>query len=295
MSEKELPLKGSIIGFIGLGVMGLPMATHILNKGYSLHVYNRSIEKTKSITDKGAVCHTQISELAKNCDIIITMVGLPSDVEEVYCGENGLLKHVKENSILIDMTTSSPKLATKISEKALTRNIYTLDAPVSGGDIGAKNAGLSIMVGGSKLVYDKILPLFECMGKNIVYQGKAGCGQHTKMANQIVVAGNMIGVCEALAYSIKAGLNPKTVLESIAKGAASSWALSNLAPRILDNDFEAGFYVKHFIKDMRIALECAVENKCETPGLKIVLEQYERLAQAGFENDGTQGLFKMYN
>ncbi len=294
MSENYIPLENTVVGFIGLGVMGLPMATHILNKGYSLHVYNRSPEKTQAIIERGAIGHTKISELAKKCNIIITMVGLPSDVEEVYFGENGVLNHIRENSILIDMTTSSPKLAIKIAEEALKKSIFALDAPVSGGDLGAQNAALSIMVGGNKPVFNNILPLLKCMGKNIVYQGKAGSGQHTKMANQIVVAGNMIGVCEAMAYSIKAGLNPKTVLESIEKGAAGSWALSNLAPRILKKDYDPGFFVKHFIKDMRIALTCAIENKCETPGLKIVLEQYEKLASAGFENDGTQALYKMY-
>jgi 3-hydroxyisobutyrate dehydrogenase len=295
MTAQALSTDKTQIGFIGLGVMGSPMAMHILKSGYSLHVYNRTAKKTECLVKEGATQHDSLKSLAQSCDVIITMVGLPSDVKEVYFGDNGILNHAKENAIVIDMTTSSPKLATEINDIAIQKNIHAVDAPVSGGDTGAKNAALSIMVGCEKALFEVILPLFQCMGKNIELQGKVSMGQHTKMANQIVVAGNMLGVCESLAYAKKAGLNQKKVLDSISKGAAGSWALSNLTPRILENDYEPGFFVKHFIKDMIIALECATENDCELPGLKVALEQYQKLAKAGFENNGTQALYKLYH
>jgi 3-hydroxyisobutyrate dehydrogenase len=295
MQPKDININNTTIGFIGLGVMGNSMAMHLHKAGFKINVYNRSREKTKQIVDAGAKLSNNIPALAKDSQVIITMLGMPSDVEEVYCSENGILNNAKSDTICIDMTTSSPLLAKKIAEAAKEKQIYIIDAPVSGGDIGAKNATLSIMVGGDKIIYGRILTLLKFMGENIVFQGTHGNGQHTKMANQIVVAGNMIGVCESLAYALKAGLDPKKVLDSISKGAAGSWALTNLAPRILDDDFAPGFYIKHFIKDMRIALECATENGCDTPGLKTVLEQYQKLADMGFENDGTQALSKAYN
>ena len=287
--------KQSIIGFVGIGVMGASMARHILNKGYTLHTYNRSPEKAKALIKDGAIFQENLKDLAEACNIIITIVGFPSDVQEIYFADHGLLKNSKPGTVFIDMTTSAPQLAIEIDKCAKEKQMYALDAPISGGDIGAKNATLSIMIGGDKEVYDATQPLLECLGSNIVYQGDTGSGQHTKMANQIVVATNMLGVCEALIYAKKTGLNQKKVLESISKGAAGSWALSNLAPRILEENFDPGFFVKHFIKDMCMALESAKEYGFETPALKVALEQYYKLADMGFENDGTHGLYKVYN
>jgi len=215
-------------------------------------------------------------------------------VEAVYLGENGILANAKEGSVVIDMTTSSPLLAQKIYEEAKAKGIAALDAPVSGGDVGAKNGTLSIMVGGDEAAFQRVRPIFEAMGKNIVYQGKAGSGQHTKMANQIAIASNMLGVCEALAYGERAGLDMEKMLQSISTGAAGSFSLSNLGPRMLKGDFAPGFYVKHFIKDMTIALESAKQMGLLTPGLALAKERYEELAAMGEENSGTQALYKLY-
>ena len=220
------------IGFIGLGVMGEPMAEHLLNKYKELYVYTRTPEKAQALIEKGAIWCNSISELANQCNVIITMVGLVSDVQDVYLGKSGLIKSCKEETILIDMTTSSPTLAKEIYEKAKSKNIYVLDAPVSGGDIGAKNASLSIMVGGDENIFNECLPIFKTLGKNIVYQGEAGSGQHTKMVNQIVIAGNMLGMIEALVYAKQANLDIDKVLQSISKGAAASWQLDN-APKVI--------------------------------------------------------------
>jgi 3-hydroxyisobutyrate dehydrogenase len=235
-----------------------------------------------------------VAEVAREANVIITIVGYPKDVREVYLGENGIIENAKAGSYLIDMTTSSPKLAKEIYEAAKARNLHALDAPVSGGDVGAKEARLSIMVGGDAEAFEEVKPIFEVMGKNIVLQGGAGAGQYTKMSNQIAIASNMLGVCEAMAYAIKAGLDPKVVLKSIESGAAGSWSLSNYTPRMLSGDFEPGFYIKHFIKDMKIALESAKELGLKTPGLELALSIYEELAERGEENSGTQALFKYY-
>jgi len=212
----------------------------------------------------------------------------------VYLGDTGILKNAKSGSIVVDMTTSSPDLAQKINDLAKEKGISSLDAPVSGGDLGAKNAALSIMVGGEKDTFDAILPLFEIMGKIIVYQGKSGAGQHTKMANQIAIASGMIAVCEALGYAKKAGLDPETVLASIGQGAAGSWSLNNLGPRIIKGDMEPGFFVKHFIKDMNIASESSTELDMNTPGLDMALSLYKKLAENGLENKGTQALSTLF-
>lgn len=283
-----------VVGFIGLGVMGRSMAGHIHAAGYPLHVYTRTKSRAEDLVAKGALWCDTIGELAARSDVVITMVGFPKDVEEVYLGEGGILASVRRGCCVVDMTTSSPELAVRIYDEASRRGVAALDAPVSGGDIGAREARLSIMVGGDEEAYRRILPLFQVMGKNIVYQGKAGSGQHAKMANQIVIASQMMGVCEALAYAEKAGLDPRNVLASIEHGAAGSWTLSKLGPRMLSGDFEPGFYVKHFIKDMRIALASAEELKLDTPGLRTSLGLYERLAREGGENEGTQALFKLY-
>lgn len=286
--------ESTIVGFIGLGVMGKSMAEHILNAGYELHIHTRTKKKAENIILKGAVWNDTISDLSKKCDIIVTIVGYPSDVEKVYLGENGILNHAKKGTIVIDMTTSSPDLACSIYEKAQEKSIGSLDAPVSGGDLGAQNATLSIMVGGDKKTFDKVFPIFELMGKNIMFQGKQGAGQHTKIANQIAIAAGMIAVCESLAYTGKAGLDPKTVLKSIGPGAAGSWSLNNLGPRMIAGNFEPGFYIKHFIKDMDIAASSSSSLGLNTPGLDLALSLYNKMAEKGFENKGTQALFKLF-
>ncbi|MBE1444437.1 NAD(P)-dependent oxidoreductase [Paenibacillus sp. OAS669] len=290
----ERTAQNTVVGFIGTGVMGKSMAGHLMNKGYKLHVYSRTKEKAESLVAQGAEWHQTPSSLAPLCDVIITMVGYPHDVEEVSLGEQGIIPHAKPGTIVIDMTTSSPSLAKRIEAEALKRGILALDAPVSGGDVGAREARLSIMVGGSKEAFDQALPVLEAMGTQIVHQGPAGSGQFTKMCNQIAIASNMMGVCEALIYAQKAGLDPSTVLKSIQSGAAGSFSLSNLAPRMLNGDYAPGFYVKHFIKDMQIALDSAKEMKLELPGLAQARALYEQLAQMGEEDSGTQALFKVY-
>nr|MDH3092901.1 NAD(P)-dependent oxidoreductase [Bacillus velezensis]MDH3099769.1 NAD(P)-dependent oxidoreductase [Bacillus velezensis]WGE01250.1 NAD(P)-dependent oxidoreductase [Bacillus velezensis] len=282
------------VGFIGLGVMGNSMASHILEAGYPVLVYTRTKQKAEEILNKGAVWQETVKDLSEKADIIITMVGYPSDVEEIYLGENGILRHAKEGAFVIDMTTSKPSLAKKIAEKAKEKSIHALDAPVSGGDIGARNGTLAIMAGGEKEAFEACLPLFSVMGENIQYQGPAGGGQHTKMCNQIAIAAGMVGVAEAMAYAEKSGLNPEQVLKSITTGAAGGWSLSNLAPRMLKGDFAPGFYVKHFIKDMGIALEEAELMGEEMPGLALAKSLYDKLSAQGEENSGTQSIYKLW-
>ncbi|GJJ25518.1 NAD(P)-dependent oxidoreductase [Bacillus velezensis] len=282
------------VGFIGLGVMGNSMASHILEAGYPVLVYTRTKHKAEEVLNKGAVWQETVKDLSEKADIIITMVGYPSDVEEIYLGENGILRQAKEGAFVIDMTTSKPSLAKKIAEKAKEKSIHALDAPVSGGDIGARNGTLAIMAGGEKEAFEACLPLFSVMGENIQYQGPAGSGQHTKMCNQIAIAAGMVGVAEAMAYAEKSGLNPEQVLKSITTGAAGSWSLSNLAPRMLKGDFAPGFYVKHFIKDMGIALEEAELMGEEMPGLALAKSLYDKLSAQGEENSGTQSIYKLW-
>ncbi|WP_084278849.1 NAD(P)-dependent oxidoreductase [Anoxybacteroides tepidamans] len=295
---KAFLIKGGLalktIGFIGLGVMGKSMAHNLLKAGYPLVVHTRTKIKATELLEEGAVWKETIAELAQEADVIITMVGYPQDVEDVYFRENGLLEHVKEGAYLIDMTTSPPSLAEKIYKEAKKKNVFALDAPVSGGDIGAKEGRLAIMVGGDEAAFQECKPIFEVLGTNIVFQGKAGAGQHAKMCNQIAIATNMIGVCEALAYAKQSGLDPWKVLESISQGAAGSWSLNNLAPRMLKGNFEPGFYVKHFIKDMKIALAEAEGMNLLLPGLSLAKQMYEELAAEGEENSGTQALYKRY-
>ena len=284
----------TVIGFIGLGVMGHSMAEHILKAGYELHVYTRTKQSGKIIISKGAVWENSVAELSSKCDVIITIVGFPADVEEVYFSTNGILNTAKQGSIVIDMTTSSPELAIKIYDRAKQKNVASLDAPVSGGALGAQNAALSIMVGGDKEIFGKVLPVFKTMGKNIELQGKPGAGQHTKISNQIAIAAGMIGMCESIAYAQKAGLDPETVLKSIGQGAAGSWSLNNLGPKIIAKNFSPGFYIKHFIKDMNIAVNASDDLELETPGLDLALSLYKKMADKGLENDGTQGLYKLF-
>ena len=285
--------KTTIIGFIGTGVMGKSMAKHLVKAGYKVLVYNRTASRTQELVDIGAIRKDTIAELSSESNVIITMVGYPSDVEEVYLGSEGILQNAKSGTYVVDMTTSSPILAKKIYDEALIKDIYALDAPVSGGDIGAQKGTLAIMVGGQKEHFDAIKPVLDIMGTNIVLQGEAGEGQHTKMCNQIAIASNMIGVSEALVYAKQAGLDQARVLDSIETGAAGSWSLSNLAPRMIKGDFEPGFYIKHFIKDMKIALEVAEEMNLSTPGLKLAKTLYEELAELGEQDKGTQALYKL--
>ena len=285
--------KQTVVGFIGTGVMGKSMADHILKAGYPLIVYNRTKEKAMDLIHSGAKWAETPQEVAEASDVVITIVGYPSDVEGLYLGENGILQYMKQGSVAIDMTTSSPKLAVEICEAGIDRGISVLDAPVSGGDIGAREARLSIMVGGTEESFELVMPLLKLLGSNVVYQGKAGSGQHTKMCNQIAIASNMMGVTEALLYAKKSGLNPESVLTSITSGAAGSWSLSNLVPRMIDQDYAPGFYIKHFIKDLKIALDSAKDMEIRTPGLQLALSLYEELAMKGEENSGTQALIKL--
>ena len=271
------------IGFIGTGVMGKSMASHLLAAGYSVRVYNRTQEKTNDLIDKGAVWCGSPKLVASESDVVITMVGFPKDVQSVYLGPEGLIENSRSGTLLIDMTTSSPILAGEIEKEAMIKGLYALDAPVSGGDIGAREARLSIMVGGEKEAVAQAMPIFKVMGKQISHMGKAGMGQHTKMSNQIAIASNMMGVCEALWYAERSGLDVKSVLEAISAGAAGSASLANLGPRILRKDYAPGFYIKHFIKDMKIALDSAEEMKIDLPGLKLSLKLYEELAEKGHE------------
>lgn len=282
-----------VIGFIGTGVMGRGMIRNLMKAGYKLQVYNRTKSKADELVVEGAAWKETPAAAAEGAHVIITMVGYPKDVESVYF-DNGILDHAPKDAYLVDMTTSSPQLAEKISAAAEEKGLHALDAPVSGGDTGAENGTLSIMIGGKKEDAEALAPVFQAMGQKIVYQGKAGSGQHTKMANQIAIASNMIGVAEALAYAKHAGLDTDKVMESIETGAAGSWSLSNLGRRMLKGDFEPGFYIKHLIKDERIALESAKTMGLETPGLALSKKIYDELADAGEENSGTQAIYKKY-
>lgn len=266
------------IAFIGTGVMGKSMATHLLTAGYKLTVYNRTKRKAAGLLDRGASWADSPEQAVRDADGVITIVGYPKDVEEIYLGPRGIVESAKKGALLIDMTTSSPRLAQKIGEIAKERGLSALDAPVSGGDLGAKNGTLSIMVGGEEGAFERALPVFLKMGKNVVLQGKNGAGQYCKMANQIVIASTMLAVSEALAYGNAAGLNPRTMLKSIESGAAGSWSLSNLVPRMLDGNVSPGFYIKHFIKDMGIALDSAKELSLSLPGLELARKLYQTLA-----------------
>ncbi len=270
------------------------MAKHLINAGYQLNVYNRTQAKAQSLIDQGATWHNSPGEAAANAAIIITIVGFPQDVDSTYFDSNGILAHAKTGSLLIDMTTSSPALAKRIYNAAKEKQIASLDAPVSGGDKGAREGTLSIMVGGDVSAFDRAQPIFAAMGKNIVHQGKTGSGQHTKICNQIAVAACMIGLSESLAYAKQSGLDPSTVLKSISSGAAGSWSLSNLGPRVIQGDFAPGFYVKHFIKDLGIALDSAETLCLDIPGTQLAKKLYTQLANQGDEDLGTQALFKLF-
>jgi len=281
------------VGWIGTGVMGKSMCAHILNAGYKISVFNRTKEKTKELIDMGAIWCSSPKEVAEKSDIVFTIVGFPHDVEEVYLGENGILKSIKNGSIVVDMTTSEPSLAQNIYNKGKKLGVSSLDAPVSGGDVGAKNGTLAIMIGGDKETYEKVLPFFELMGKNISYMGKEGAGQHTKMSNQILIASTMIGTIESLLYAYKAGNDLDEVIQVIGKGAAGCWSINNLGPRIAKDNFEPGFFIKHFVKDMGIALKEAKLLKLSLPGLALAYQFYMYAMALGLENLGSQGLYKV--
>jgi 3-hydroxyisobutyrate dehydrogenase len=281
------------IGFIGLGIMGSSMAGHLLAAGYPVNVYNRSKDKTNALVEKGAKWFDTVGDLAANSNVIITMVGLPTDVEEIYFGAGKILDRAS-NAYFIDMTTSSPSLAARIAQEAEKRGCHSLDAPVSGGDIGARNAKLSIMVGGKQADFDAVLPILKIMGSNIVLQGGPGAGQHTKMCNQIVIAGTIMGVSEGLAYAKQAGLDANKVMESIGGGAASGFQLLNLGAKMIVGDFAPGFYVEHFLKDLGIALNEADKIKLDMPALSLAKRLYDDLVAKGCSRDGTQVLYTKY-
>ncbi|QFF98293.1 NAD(P)-dependent oxidoreductase [Psychrobacillus glaciei] len=281
-------------GFIGIGVMGKSLVKHLLKAGHEVVVYTRTKEKAEELISMGASWAGTPSEAASNTQIVFTMVGYPHDVEEIYFGEQGILKANNKGLVLVDMTTSTPTLAQKIERAAKEKEMLSLDAPVSGGDIGAQSGKLSIMCGGEIETFDQVLPVLSLFGETIYYQGPAGAGQHTKMCNQITIATGMIGVCEALAYGKKAGLDLDQVLRSISTGAAGSWSLSNLAPRMIAGNFEPGFYIKHFVKDMKIALEEAEKMNLQLPGLQLTKSMYDELVAQGYEDNGTQSLIKLY-
>ncbi len=282
------------IGFIGLGIMGRSMAGHVLAAGHELWVYNRSRDKADELIGRGARWCDSPGELAAACDMVITIVGYPSDVEQVYLGDGGLVERAAPGTLLVDMTTSSPSLARRIAQAAQARDCAALDAPVSGGDVGAREARLSIMVGGDEAAFQRALPVLSCMGKNIVRLGGPGNGQHTKMCNQIVIASTIVGVTEGLVYAQRAGLDPTTVLQAIGGGAAAGFQLNVLGPRIVAGDVAPGFFIEHFLKDLGIALGEAAQMGLELPGLTLARSLYEKMAGRGFARDGTQALFKLY-
>ena len=281
------------IGWIGTGVMGSSMCIRLLNAGYSLHVYNRTKEKADKLLEMGAVWCDSPKEVAENSNIIFTIVGFPEDVKSVILSKNGVLAGVKSNSIIVDMTTSDPELAELIYSETEKKSVSCIDAPVSGGDIGAKEGTLAIMCGGDRDTFDKLQPIFNVLGSNIAYMGKAGAGQHTKMSNQILIASTMIGVVESLIYAYKAGLDLDSVIDVIGKGAASSWSINNLGRRIVDNNYDPGFFIKHFIKDMGIALKEAKRMNISLQGLSLANQFYIAATAMGYENLGTHGLYKV--
>ena len=290
MSELTIESGKTKIGWIGTGVMGASMCGHLMDQGFEATIYTRSKEKAQGLLDKGAQWADSPKAVAENSDVIFAIVGFPADVRAVFLGDDGALAGSKAGNILVDMTTSEPSLAVEIYEAAKAQGIHSVDAPVSGGDVGAKNGTLSIMIGGDKDVVDALQPMWDAMGQTIVHQGGAGAGQHTKMVNQTLIATNMIGVCEALLYGYKAGLDLPTVMQSVASGAAGSWSLSNLGPRIIDKNFDPGFFVEHFIKDMGIAIDEANKMGLCLPGLALSKQLYEGLKSQGHGRDGTHAL-----
>ncbi|MFM8497139.1 MAG: NAD(P)-dependent oxidoreductase [Planctomycetia bacterium] len=289
------------IGFIGTGIMGRAMAGHLLTAGHSLHLFNRTQAKAQPLVERGATWHDMPGDVAAASDIVITMVGLPSDVEEVYLGGTpavprgqGIVDRARPGTLLIDMTTSSPVLAERIAAAAAERGLAALDAPVTGGDVGARNASLVIMAGGDAAAFAWAKPILDLLGKSVTLLGSAGAGQRCKLANQVAVAIGMVAWCEALALAKAGGLDPVAVQQVIAGGAAGSWGLTNLAPRALAGDFAPGFMVKHLLKDLAIARECAAATKIDLPGLATAERLFHIAAERGWADDGTQALYRMY-
>lgn len=290
MSIPEIVPGKTRIGWIGTGVMGSSMCGHLIEAGFEATVYSRTREKARSLLERGAGWADSPRAVAETSEVIFSIVGFPADVREVILGDQGALAGASEGAVLVDMTTSEPSLAAEIAESAGKIGVHAIDAPVSGGDLGARNGTLSIMIGGEAQVVQALLPCWEAMGRTIVHQGGHGAGQHTKMVNQILIATNMIGVCEALLYGYRAGLDLPTVLESVGSGAAGSWSLSNLGPRVMENDFDPGFFVEHFVKDMGIALAESKRMGLAMPGLALAHQLYLGLQAQGHGRDGTQAL-----
>ena len=288
------PRMAENLGFIGTGVMGSSMAKHLIAAGHSVRVYSRTREKAGAVLAAGGIWCDTPADVARHSTVTITMVGTPSDVEGIYLGALGIVESSARGSLLIDMTSSDPELAKKIASLARARGIDVVDAPVSGGDIGARNATLSIMVGAEAAAFERAKPILERLGKTIVLQGPPGSGQYTKLCNQIAIASTMLSVCESMAFAKASGLDPSRVLQSITTGAANSWSLSELMPRALRGDFEPGFAVAHFTKDLRIALECAERLGLELPGLMLSKRLYDELASSGAAGKGTQVLLRRY-
>ena len=282
------------IGFIGIGVMGKSMVLNLMKRGFEVSVYTRTKSKASEVIEKGAKWCDSLKDCVAQADAVITMVGFPKDVEEVYFGEDGILNNVRPGSCVIDMTTTSPKLSKRIYREALEKGVYALDAPVSGGDVGAQKGTLAIMVGGDKEAFEKCLKIFEALGTNIIYEGPEGAGQHTKMANQIAITGTIASVCEAITYARAVGLDVQKMLDTISTGAAGSWQMSNMAPRILKDDLDPGFFIKHFIKDMEIAREEGQAVDLDLEVLNNVLNMYKELARKQMDELGTQALIKYY-
>lgn len=282
------------IGFIGTGVMGASIVKHLLNKGYSVNVYNRTKAKTDELINLGAIWQESPADITEVSDVIFTMVGYPKDVEETYYGENGIFSADVTGKILVDMTTSTPTLAKEIYDTAKEKGAMSLDAPVSGGDLGAKNGTLTVMVGGDLATYNQVQSIIECFSSKINLQGEAGSGQHTKMANQIMIAGTMTGMCELLVYAKSANLDLEKVLDTVGGGSAANWSLTNYAPRILKEDYSPGFFVKHFLKDLTIALDEANKMGIDLPATTEAKRLYELLVDKGDGDDGTQALIKLW-
>jgi 3-hydroxyisobutyrate dehydrogenase len=280
------------IGWIGTGVMGASMAGHLLDAGHALHVFNRTRAKAEPLMARGATWHENAAGAVRGRAVVFTMLGYPEDVRATVLGDAGVLANLAAGGVLVDCTTSSPSLAEEIAKAATARGVFALDAPVSGGDVGARNATLSIMVGGDATAFNRVRPLLECLGKTVVLQGPAGSGQHTKMVNQILIAAGMVAVCEGLVYARASGLDPRRVLESVGGGAAASWSLANYYPRMLAGDLAPGFYVEHFMKDMKIALDEADRMKLCLPGLALARQLYMMLVAMGGARNGTHALIK---
>ena len=282
------------IAFIGVGIMGRSMVRNLMKAGFELHIYARTRSKVEDVISEGATFHDTIADCVKDAEAVITIVGFPTDVEEVYFDAGNILESAKEGTYLIDMTTTSPMLDQKIAEEGTKRGFHVLDAPVTGGDTGAKNGTLSILVGGSREDYEACMPLFEAMGTNINYQGGSGCGQHAKLANQIMIAGTLSGICEALSYAKAKGLDLDLLVRSLATGAAGSKQLDAFGEKIIAGDYAPGFFLKHFVKDMGLALQEAESSDLTLEVLRQVLANYRELEAQGCGDLGTQALIKHY-